>query len=370
MKIRNILLIILLSLLLIFLILWNYQQFREDSIYYSIFNKNLSLDLNEDEQNIEFQQNYPEEQDFLNELPSNKNIKMLFFGDLMLDRYVLDRINRHGLDYLLEKINQDNFSSSFDIVSANLEGAVTNKGAHYKPDNAYDFAFSPELINSLKKYNFNFFNLANNHLSDQGQRGIDETYQNLSSLGFYYSGCRDAFLSSSSDFMSLDFSEEMPILSNENCSNIILNINNKKVAFLGISLVYKDIDSEKIEKRIKELKQQSDLIIVNIHFGLEYQAKANSKQEIIARKMIDAGADLIIGHHPHVIQNYEVYKDKWIFYSLGNFVFDQYFSAETQEGLAISIEFIFDENNNSKIDYQIYKIKSKGSRIEEILKMP
>jgi poly-gamma-glutamate synthesis protein (capsule biosynthesis protein) len=249
---------------------------------------------------------------------------------------------------------------------ANLEGAVANNGAHYPPHNLYDFSFSPDLIEGLKKYNFNFFNLANNHLSDQGQEGIEETYQNLGDLGFYYFGCRDAFLSPSQELSELKMGESQPVLSEENCSDIIVNVKNKKIAFLGFSMVYKNIEENEIIERVKILKEKSDFVIVNAHFGLEYQTTANSNQENLARKMIDNGADIIIGHHPHVIQNYEIYQQKPIFYSLGNFIFDQYFSPETQEGLAVSITL----EEGREIVSEVYKIKTTGSKIVEILKMP
>jgi poly-gamma-glutamate synthesis protein (capsule biosynthesis protein) len=75
-----------------------------------------------------------------------------------------------------------------------------------------------------------------------------------------------------------------------------------------------------------------------MHWGEEYKTAANSRQEEIGRGLIDNGVDLIIGSHPHVVQNIERYKDKYIFYSLGNFVFDQYFSTSTQEGLAVKMQ--------------------------------
>jgi poly-gamma-glutamate synthesis protein (capsule biosynthesis protein) len=80
--------------------------------------------------------------------------------------------------------------------------------------------------------------------------------------------------------------------------------------------------------------------------------------------MVDAGADIIVGHHPHVIQNYEVYKGKPIFYSLGNFIFDQYFSKETQEGLAVAVSV-----KGEEIKSDVYMIKTKGSEIAEILSL-
>lgn len=310
----------------------------------------------------------------------NEPIKLLFFGDLMLDRHVREKINKYGLNYLIEKLIEDDFTNSYDIVGANLEGAVTNNGAHYPPENLYDFAFSPEVVAELKNYNFNFFNLANNHLSDQGQKGIRETYQNLSDLGFYYSGCRDAFLSESLGslessegleevsnpiFTQVIKGEAQPVLSEENCSEIILNIKNRRVAFLGFSIVYRGIDEDRIIERIGALKEESDFVVVNVHFGIEYQPRASVSQVNLARKMVDNGADVIIGHHPHVIQNYETYQGKPIFYSLGNFIFDQYFSPETQEGLAVAITLGADGD----VDSEIYKIKTSGSRVEEILNL-
>ena len=301
-------------------------------------------------------------------ITENIDLNFLFFGDLMLDRHVGEKINIHGFDYLFEKLETEKFTENYDFVMANLEGAVTTDGMHYKPDNLYDFAFKPEIIAKLKKYNFNIFALSNNHLSDQGEKGIAETYQNLSELGFNYFGCKDGSLSSSENIATVykaKEGEKQKILNNEDCSAIIIEIKNKKIAFLAFSIVYSDIEENIIIEKIKRIKEQSDFLIVSPHWGVEYQEKANRKQENLAKKMIDSGADLIIGHHPHVIQNYEIYKDKPIFYSLGNFIFDQYFSKETQEGLAISIKL----EGDNKIYKEVYKIKTKGSKIEEVIKI-
>lgn len=371
MKINRTLLIVLLSLLIMIIVGWNFFIFRERQI----FSMRPQLDrVITNEGLFGNQENEPKNESEKAEKDNQEEekdepIKLLFFGDMMLDRHVGEKIGRYGLDYLLSKINEDGFSSGYDIVSANLEGAVTNNGDHYRPDNAYDFAFKPELIQELKNYNFNFFNLSNNHLSDQGRIGVGETYKNLSNLGFYYSGCQDAYLSSNTTSSEIILGDSMPVLDYDNCSDIVLKIKNKKIAFLGISLVYNDIAEIDILNRIIKLKESSDIVVVNIHFGNEYQGQSNSRQKTLARKMVDSGADIIIGHHPHVIQDYEIYQEKPIFYSLGNFIFDQYFSAETQEGLAIKI-ILSDEKEGTKIASEVYKIKTKGSKIEEISKMP
>ncbi|MCF7795154.1 CapA family protein [Patescibacteria group bacterium] len=309
-----------------------------------------------------------EEYKFNSHLVYNKDyeIKFLFFGDLMLDRNVGAKIKKNGLDALLHKLNEDKFTADYNFVMANLEGAVTNEGAHYLPDNLYDFAFAPEIIAKLKDYNFNTFTLANNHLSDQGQKGITETYQNLSALGYNYMGCEDAFLSDSNDFSVVDnnnLDENSEIIDFDNCSAVIMEKGNKKIGFLSFSIVYRAIDEDSILEKVKKLKEKSDIVVVSPHWGIEYESTARDSQVSLAHKMVDAGADMVIGHHPHVIQNYEVYKGKPIFYSLGNFIFDQYFSKETQEGLAVAVTV-----KEEKINMEVYMIKTKGSEIIEILK--
>lgn len=268
-------------------------------------------------------------------------IKFLFFGDMMLDRNVGKQIKEKGLDYLFEKLaGEDNkFFEGIDLIGCNLEGAVTNNGAHYAPQMAYDFAFNPDLIGQLKKYNFNFFNTANNHLSDQGKKGVGETEKNLDEMNFYHSGCVDGGI--------------------DDCTSTILNIAGKKIGMAGFSTVYTKLDKEKLKTKIKDLADSTDLVVVNIHWGVEYVNKFNKTQQELAHTLIDAGADIIIGHHPHVTQGIEIYKNHPIFYSLGNFIFDQYFSKETQEGFAVGINI-----ENEKTSIFLYPIKSKLSQAE------
>ncbi|MDP3900448.1 MAG: AmmeMemoRadiSam system protein B [bacterium] len=256
----------------------------------------------------------------------------LFFGDIMLDRHVKEVMNKNGgVDYLLHNLagEENRFFQGIDLISANLEGAVIENGAHSAPEMAYDFAFDPADVAVLKNYNFNFFTISNNHILDQGQSGFTETQVNLDKLGFDYTGCPDKKV--------------------DDCSVKIIDVNGKKIAMLGYSMVYGSLDEEKVTAQIAEVKNNSDLVIVNIHWGVEYESKHNLIQEKLAHQMIDSGADLIIGHHPHVVQDVEIYsprsrsgeagKNKPIFYSLGNFIFDQYFSRETQEGLSVGVNW-------------------------------
>lgn len=253
-------------------------------------------------------------------IKSERTLKMLFAGDIMLDRNIGEKIKSRGLDYLFARLEKENFDfKKYDLVSANLEGAVTNQGAHYPPVLANDFAFSPETVGNLKKYNFKIFNLANNHFSDQGERGMKESRVNLESQGFKYYGCADGQAG--------------------DCSYFVYEVNGLKIGFAGFSWVYRKFNEEAAQKIIRDLKNNTDAVIVNLHWGAEYNHIFNKAQAETARALVDAGADLIIGHHPHVVEGVEKYKNKLIFYSLGNFIFDQYFSRDTQEALAVEFNF-------------------------------
>lgn len=268
-------------------------------------------------------------------------INFLFFGDLMVDRHVKEKIDKHGFDYLFANIAGEDkrFFRGVDIISANLEGAVTDDGKHYKPQMSYDFAFAPEIIAKFNAYNFNFFNLANNHFADQGEQGIIETRQNLDSLGMAYSGCKDKKVG--------------------DCSVKIINVGGLRIGMAGFSMVYGTFNESEAAELIKKLASTTDKIIVNIHWGVEYKHKFNTTQQRVAHGLIDAGADIIIGHHPHVVEGMEVYRGKPIFYSLGNFIFDQYFSVDTQEELAVGIN-LADEQET----IFLFPLKSESSQLE------
>ena len=271
----------------------------------------------------------------------DNKMSLLFFGDIMLDRHVKDKINQSGFDYLLDKFNLPAAWQTPDVMMANLEGAVTAGGQHYSPEISIDFAFDPKDVAQLKNYGFNFFSIANNHTTDQGQTGFLETQKNLTDLEFDYAGCADRKV----DERSVKIKE----------------INGVKIGFLAYSMVYGVLDEEKMLVQIKDAKTQADLVIVNMHWGVEYEQQARSNQVALAHKIIDAGADMLIGGHPHVTQEMEIYNRKPIFYSLGNFIFDQYFSPETQEGLGVGLSV-----DNGKMEITLLPFQSKVSQVELI----
>ncbi len=270
------------------------------------------------------------------EAPIIPEINLLFFGDLMLDRNVAARLENRDLNWLLEGLNVDVNFSQFDLVGANLEGAVTKDGEHYAPHNLYDFAFLPARVAELKEYNFSYFSLANNHFSDQGPVGVQSTRDNLGASGFYFSGDIDARVSEH--------------------SWQLVTIKDKKFALVSLSMVYNNFDEEAVKSLLAKIRPQADYLLINIHWGVEYEHKHRPFQERLGRLLVDEGADVVIGHHPHVVQGMEIYRGRPIFYSLGNFIFDQYFSVDTQEGLALRMKIKGDQ-----LEIELWPLESARS---------
>lgn len=271
------------------------------------------------------------------EMNKKKPLKFMFFGDMMLDRNVARILENKNMEALLAGLSSkaDYFKQSY-IISANLEGAVTNEGRHYSPINLYDFAFSVTKLDGLKQRGFNYFTLANNHFSDQGKQGIMESRENLAKADFYFSGAPDAQI--------------------DNFSRTDIEIEDQKIALIGLSMVYNHFSREEAIALVSQAANDTDLVIVNIHWGNEYEHIFNQYQQEVGHYLVEAGADIIIGHHPHVVQGMEIYQGKPIFYSLGNFIFDQYFSISTQTGLAL-----FCEVNEEKLFFTLLPFSSKQS---------
>ncbi|MDD5014326.1 MAG: AmmeMemoRadiSam system protein B [Atribacterota bacterium] len=241
---------------------------------------------------------------------------VLLVGDIMLDRGVEDLMKQNSVYYPFQKISH--FLRGIDIVFGNLEGPIVNNPPEF-PANSLKFAFNPESIKGAHWSHFNLFSLANNHTPDMGKEGLEETKKWLRKYGIAFVGSP---LSISSDNLNSSFIRD-------------------NITFLAFNQIFPFMNKEEeMMKAIKTVKSLNpdNFLIVSMHWGEEYKLINSPAQQRLAHKIIEAGADLMIGHHPHVVQNIEKYQGKLIFYSLGNFIFDQYFSPDTQQGLAVGLE--------------------------------
>jgi poly-gamma-glutamate synthesis protein (capsule biosynthesis protein) len=221
-------------------------------------------------------------------------------------------------DYPFKKVG--NFLRQHDVVFCNLECPVT---CEEKSKKTLAFRCEPEFFDEFVKAGFNLISIANNHIFDCGVKGVEDTIKYLENYGIVFSGA----------------------LNDEN-KFAIIEKNGIKIAILAF--VYqpfmlefyknfrnKNINDKLIIDAIKRCKNIADFVFVSFHWGVEYSNIPAEYQKTIARKCVDAGADMVLGHHPHVIQPIEKYKDKFIFYSFGNFIFDQ-FKKETKYSFVFS----------------------------------
>jgi poly-gamma-glutamate synthesis protein (capsule biosynthesis protein) len=260
-------------------------------------------------------------------------IRSLFVGDIMLDRTVRTTIEKHGFEYPFEDIK--NIFGGQDMVVGNLEGAITSKPSVSQKDfSILKFTFPSSDARGLKDLGFSGFSLANNHAHDFGQEGFLETLTNLG-LGELFS-----FGSPSND---------------RNLSTKV-NVKGEDICMVGYHALYSSTTTQATEE-IRRIKPDCDFVIVYAHWGIEYEDNENKRQREIGHELVDAGADLIIGAHPHVIQPVEIYKNKAIFYSIGNFIFDQDFSLATRQGLAVQMELGADKVTYGFIPVEMYRNK-------------
>jgi len=255
----------------------------------------------------------------------------LAVGDVSYSRAVERAVkNRDNLYYPFEKTKDEILKA--DFAFANLETTVMDG----RPilDNEMVFRSNVSTVEVLKNVGFDLVSLANNHTPDFREKGIVKTMKNLDSQNILHSG------------LGLNLKDSL--------KPTLLEVDGYKLAvisFLDPAFVPKSYGAtlesagtafmsfENLEAGMRLAKESADLVFVSMHAGSEYVNKPNQFQIDFARKAIDLGAEVVIGHHPHVVQSMEKYKGKYIFYSLGNFVFDQPFSFNTKAGIMLKLNF-------------------------------
>ncbi len=269
----------------------------------------------------------------------------LNFGDMMLDRNVAKAMGEKGIPYLLDPLagNEGRFFSGVDITAANLEGPFAD--VRRPTEKSIAFRFDPVLIPQLQTYGFNLFTLANNHSVDMAYAGDSETRNHLRTTG-------------------IDFYGHQYKVADD--SYLLKEVGGVKLAYVGVNDTHPNTDIASAIELVKKGEQEADFVIANIHWGVEYETKSHPRQQTLAHQFIDAGADVILGHHPHVTQEIEVYNDRPIFYSMGNFIFDQYFSVPTQEGYAVGLTFIKEDKKH----VHAYLFPLQGEKSAVRLKSP
>ncbi len=266
-------------------------------------------------------------------------IKILFGGDMMFDRNIRLAAQDQSYQYLLQPLAE--LFAKQDLVVANLEGPVTNNnpvsvGTVPGSPNNYIFTFSPQVVPVLQQHKIEVVNLGNNHILNFGQDGYQQTLNYLSQGGIKYFGQIGSSVSEEEQQLSL-----------------IEEIRGYRIGFVNYNQ-FAQMGLEPVLSEVKKLKKKVDLVVVYTHWGNEYQPEANQVITNWAHQLIDQEADVIIGSHPHVVQNHEVYQGKHIYYSLGNFVFDQYFQPEVRQGLLVQLVI---NPSTDQLEFNTFEVK-------------
>jgi len=301
-KIKNILLLLLIALTAIFF----------------VFNNEIGGWLK-----LLMQQN-----NFYSSIETPSLVSGLFVGDVMLSRGVAYQIEKNNnLYYPFEQIKD--FLSKNDFVFANLESPIID-GRKIKSGEMI-FRTDEKLAPILKEMGFSVFSLANNHILNLGEKGLLNTFKILNENKIIFVGAGENF----------ETAHQFKIIEKNGIKFAFLAYAEKYFApeakenEPGVALM----NLEQLKNDVEKARQKADFVIVSMHAGEEYKDYPSSSQINFAHYAIDAGADLVIGHHPHVIESIEKYKNGYIFYSLGNFIFDQMWSNETREAIALRIIF-------------------------------
>ena len=253
-------------------------------------------------------------------------ITLTFVGDIMLDRGVANSYKRNGgLAWLLDGIKP---LGEADILFGNLEGPISDRGR--KVGSKYSFRMATSSALALAQAGFDVLSVANNHAGDWSLPAFSDTLAHLEHNDIVPVGGGVTY--------------------NQAKQVKVITIRNTRIGFLAFSdvgpqwlkagvdtpgiLLVNDPDFKQI---IQTAAAEVEALIVSFHWGEEYKTLANERQRVLATQAITAGAKLVIGHHPHVAEPVEWLGEGLVAYSLGNFIFDQDFSAETMEGLVLTV---------------------------------
>lgn len=255
-----------------------------------------------------------------------------FVGDIFLGRDVETKIRKWGSNYPFS----GDMVEAGELRVANFESAAPNEHVQ-TPNYTFSFSVDQTLLPALHAGGVSFVSLANNHSLDFGKQAATETVKALLKNNI------------------------KPFGATATSSVIFETQEGVKLAVTGYNDVTSIVTTAEIMEAMSEISTTSDYQVAYVHWGDEYEVIHNDRQEELAKLFIDYGYDAVIGHHPHVIQDIGWYDGVPIFYSLGNYIFDQYFDEGVQTGLRLSLSFMDDY-----VVYRLAPVSSQNTYIQPI----
>lgn len=249
----------------------------------------------------------------------DRDVEIILTGDVMLGRTVMTKsLDLGDPTYPFRKVG-DSLKSA-DLVFINLENPIVSH-CPSKFDGLI-FCADPKMVEGLSFAGIDIVTLANNHTLNYGNKGFEETKKVLADNGISY----------------------------VEAGNLVIKVvNGIKFGFLGFDFTSK-APTDADYSLVRDSDKKVDVLVIGVHWGAEYQGRASGSQREWARRLVEAGADVIAGHHPHWVQDMEKINGKPVYYSLGNFVFDQMWSQETREGIIVRLTFRGNQLTNQQIN--------------------
>lgn len=271
--------------------------------------------------------------------PEPEKITICAVGDIMLGRGVGSRLEEQGrrVEYPFEKVR--GLLRTGDIVFCNIEHPVTDRTKCLDRSGKIILGCATKYMKSIKYAGFNMVNLANNHIMDFYGGGLEDTISLLDENGIVHAGAGESITEARKPaFMQI----------NDIKAGMLAYTNYAELVFAGDPYFKFEAEADKpgvapvkleyMLEDMENLREGVDLLIVSLHWGIEESFNISPEQIELAHKIIDSGADIILGHHPHQFQGMEIYKGKPIIYSMGNFIFDQN-DPENQEAFILVLEY-------------------------------
>lgn len=245
-----------------------------------------------------------------------EEVTMVFSGDILLSSYVLNNYENSGITGVLSEELLGEMQNA-DITMVNEEFPFSTRGTQ-APDKQYTFRVDPSYVKILQEMGIDVVTIANNHALDYGKEALSDTFSTLDGAGIAYVGAGESKERAAEPY--------------------VVEMNGKTFGFLAASRVIPEVswnidnqqpgmlctyDSAELCEAIRKTKETCDYVVVYVHWGIERENTPQDYQRQLGKAYIDAGADMVIGSHPHVLQGIEYYNGKPIVYSLGNYVFNQ-----------------------------------------------
>jgi poly-gamma-glutamate synthesis protein (capsule biosynthesis protein) len=278
----------------------------------------------------------PEEQPVIEVEPPE--LRFIAVGDIMLGRGVAYWIEKkRSYEAAFEKVKP--YIEVGDVIFGNLESPITSSTKGLDPNRKIVLRAKPEAITALTSTGFNLLSLSNNHILDHYEKGLFDTMELLDQNGIVHAG----------GGKNLDEARKLAIIEKNGLKiGLLAYTDMAEITFAGDPYLSFAAGPEKsgvaprkyeiIKEDIEKARGQVDLLAVSLHWGIEESFRITPEQVEFAHDLIDDGADIILGHHPHQFQGIEIYKGKPILYSLGNFIFDQN-EHENQESFIVDMKY-------------------------------